>query len=91
MAAVALTATLASGGTLPFSDGFEGYPEGTTFMVETNGWDPAVLERFRADPVVCSFQGAIDQLATREQLERIAERIPEAWLAAANILTESNT
>ena len=29
-------------------------------MVETNGWDPEVLARFRADSVVASFPGAID-------------------------------
>lgn len=50
-------------------------------MVSTNRWDPAVLERFRADPLVGSFQGGIDQLATTEQLEQIAELIPEEWLA----------
>ncbi|NOS46759.1 LLM class flavin-dependent oxidoreductase, partial [Acinetobacter baumannii] len=33
-------------------------------MVETNGWDPAVLTAFRADPVVGSMLGAIDQIAT---------------------------
>jgi alkanesulfonate monooxygenase SsuD/methylene tetrahydromethanopterin reductase-like flavin-dependent oxidoreductase (luciferase family) len=50
-------------------------------LVRTNGWDPAVLERFRADPVVGAFQGGIDQLATPEQLAYIAELIPEEWLA----------
>ena len=29
-------------------------------LVRTNGWDPAVLERFRADPVVSGFLGGID-------------------------------
>lgn len=52
-------------------------------MVRTNDWDPAVLERFRADPLVASFQGAIDQNADTAQLEHIAELIPAAWLAAA--------
>jgi probable F420-dependent oxidoreductase len=50
-------------------------------LVRTNRWDPAVLERFRADPLVAGFQGGIDQLATPEQLEHIAELIPEDWLA----------
>ena len=30
-------------------------------LVQTNGWDPAVLARFRADPVVAGFRGAIDE------------------------------
>jgi len=52
-------------------------------MVETNRWDPAPLAAFRADPLVKNFQGAIDARATTEQLEQIAKRIPEKWLAAA--------
>jgi probable F420-dependent oxidoreductase len=52
-------------------------------MVRTNGWDPAVLRRFRESPVVSGFRGAIDQLATTEELERIGELIPETWLAPA--------
>lgn len=52
-------------------------------MVRTNDWDPAVLERFRADDVVRSVPGAIDQIATTEQLEHIATLLPEAWLAPA--------
>ena len=50
-------------------------------MVRTNGWDPAVLDRFRADEVVTSVAGAIDSVATTEQLEHIATLIPEGWLA----------
>jgi probable F420-dependent oxidoreductase len=50
-------------------------------MVSTNGWDPEVLVRFRADEVVGSVPGAIDQKATTEQLEHIAELLPEEWLA----------
>jgi probable F420-dependent oxidoreductase len=49
-------------------------------MVATNGWDPAVLERFRADPVVSTIPGAIDGVASTEQLEHIAELLPEEWL-----------
>ena len=52
-------------------------------MVKTNGWDPAVLERFRADEVVQSVPGAIDQIATTEQLEHIATLLPDEWLAPA--------
>jgi probable F420-dependent oxidoreductase len=52
-------------------------------LVATNGWDPAVLAAFRRDPVVGSVPGAIDQLATTEQLEHIAGLLPESWLAPA--------
>jgi probable F420-dependent oxidoreductase len=52
-------------------------------LVETNRWDPAVLERFRADDVVKSVPGAIDGKATTEQLEHIATLIPHEWLAPA--------
>ncbi len=52
-------------------------------MVRTNDWDPKVLERFRADPFVKGFQGAIDNLATTEELEHVATLIPEEWLAHA--------
>ena len=33
-------------------------------MVSTNGWDPAVLARFRADRLVAGFAGALDAKAT---------------------------
>jgi len=50
-------------------------------MVETNGWDPAVLAAFRADSVVGTIPGAIDQVATTDQLAHIATLLPEQWLA----------
>jgi probable F420-dependent oxidoreductase len=52
-------------------------------MVRTNGWDPKVLERFRADEMVCTFRGGIDVHATSAQLEHIASLIPDEWLAPA--------
>lgn len=52
-------------------------------MVRTNDWDPTVLERFRADPMVAEFPGSIDQIATTEQLEHIATLIPDHWLSPA--------
>ena len=52
-------------------------------MVRTNGWDPKVLERFRADEFVRSFRGALDNTATAEELARVARLIPEEWLAPA--------
>ena len=54
-------------------------------MVKTNRWDPAALARFRQAPLVKNFQGAIDQRATTEELEQIAELIPRDWLASAAI------
>jgi len=51
-------------------------------LVRTNGWDPAVLERFLADPVVSSVRG-LDVVGTTEQLEHVATLIPDEWLASA--------
>jgi probable F420-dependent oxidoreductase len=52
-------------------------------LVRTNDWDPAVLERFRADEVVAGIGGGIDSKATTAQLEHIAGLLPDHWLAAA--------
>jgi probable F420-dependent oxidoreductase len=52
-------------------------------LVRTNDWDPDVLARFRADPLVAGFAGALDDKATTEQLEHVATLIPDEWLAAA--------
>lgn len=52
-------------------------------MVRTNRWDPAVLERFRADPFVAGFRGALDGKATTAELEHVATLIPDEWLAPA--------
>ncbi len=59
-------------------------------MVETNRWDPAVLEAFRADPVVADFRGAIDSKATTSELEHIATLIPDEWLAPSATGSPSN-
>ncbi|MBY0398955.1 TIGR03857 family LLM class F420-dependent oxidoreductase [Myxococcota bacterium] len=52
-------------------------------LVRTNGWDPAVLARFRADPMIATFRGGIDVHATTAQLEHIAALIPADWLRHA--------
>jgi probable F420-dependent oxidoreductase len=52
-------------------------------LVRTNGWDPAVLARFRADPVLQKARGAIDATATPDELEHFATLLPDAWLAPA--------
>jgi probable F420-dependent oxidoreductase len=49
-------------------------------LVSTNGWDPAVLQRFRDDAVVQSVPGGIDHKASAEQIEHIATLIPDEWL-----------
>lgn len=50
-------------------------------LVRTNGWDSEVLIRFRADPVVSTMGGAIDAVATSDQLDHIAGLLPDEWLA----------
>ncbi len=54
-------------------------------LVRVNGWDPEVLARFRDDDVVASVPGAIDAIATPEQLEHIAALFPDEWMAAAAV------
>ena len=50
-------------------------------LVSTNNWDPAVLERFRADEVVTGFRGGIDVAGTPDVLAHVATLIPDEWLA----------
>jgi probable F420-dependent oxidoreductase len=52
-------------------------------LVATNGWDPLVLARFRSDPYVAQVRGAIDQIASSEELEHVATLIPDEWLKSA--------
>ena len=52
-------------------------------LVRVNGWDPAVLEAFRADEVVRGVGGALDAIATPEQLRHVATLLPDEWLAAS--------
>ena len=49
----------------------------------TNRWDPPPLAKLRADEVFTTFRGAIDQVATTDQLEHLAAQIPDEWLAPA--------
>lgn len=55
----------------------QGYGE---LLINTNGWDPLVLQRFRDDKVVQSIAGGIDSRATGDQIEHIATLIPDEWL-----------
>ena len=51
-------------------------------LVRVNRWDPAVLERFRADEVVATHRmTALDHTGTTEVLEHVATLIPDEWLA----------
>lgn len=55
-------------------------------LVRTNGWDPAVLQRFLSDPVVSSIPG-LDIAASADQLEHAASLLPDEWLANAAVGT----
>ena len=53
-------------------------------LVRANGWDPAVLQRFREDPLVQGYPGAFDAIGTVEDLTPRRRRCCRAeWLAAA--------
>ncbi len=52
-------------------------------LVTLNNWDQAVLEKFRNSEIVKSMFGAIDSVATLDQLRQIRDLIPESWLPAA--------
>lgn len=52
-------------------------------LAATNRWDTAELASFRDDALIRSFSGAIDAVATPEQLGRVAELLPDDWLAAS--------
>ncbi len=52
-------------------------------LVAANGWDLADYERFRADPLVQGYPGAFDAIGTTEELQHLAEVLPDEWLAAA--------
>jgi len=58
-------------------------PQYGELLFAINRWDPAGLARFRASDVVKSVPGAIDAIATPEQLRRIRELMPQEWLPAA--------
>jgi probable F420-dependent oxidoreductase len=57
----------------------QGYGE---LLVRTNSWDITTLERIMADPIMSSVPG-LDIYGTQEQLEHIADLIPDTWLAPA--------
>lgn len=62
-------------------------PNYAEMLVELNGWEPSILDAFRTHPLIGTIPGAIDSVATLEQLEEIEKLIPPEWLAAAAIGT----
>ena len=57
-----------------------GYGE---MLVAVNGWDDEVLDRFRADPIVCAMPGLIDSVASLEQIAAVEKLLPTSWRPAA--------
>ncbi len=57
-----------------------GYGE---LLLAINGWDPKTLQVFRKHANVRAIPGAIDAIATTEQLRAIRALIPAEWLPAA--------
>jgi probable F420-dependent oxidoreductase len=54
-------------------------------MVRVNEWDPAVLKRFREDPVVSQLAGWADAVATPPQVEHLAALLPDEWTELAAV------
>lgn len=54
-------------------------------FVKINGWDPAVLDRFREHPDIKGRLTAVDSVNDPVELARIAEAIPQEWLDASAI------
>jgi 5,10-methylenetetrahydromethanopterin reductase len=52
-------------------------------LVAANGWETRTLDAFRADPLVAGMGGAIDSVATLDELGQIEDLIPREWLPAA--------
>ena len=52
-------------------------------LVRTNGWDPAVLCRFRDDPVVREHRGAFDASGDPDVLHHLRTLLPDEWVAAS--------
>jgi probable F420-dependent oxidoreductase len=51
-------------------------------LVDTNGWDRAVLQSFLSDPVISTVAG-LDVVGTVDQLEHAATLLPDEWLSYA--------
>ncbi|MEI5676542.1 MULTISPECIES: TIGR03857 family LLM class F420-dependent oxidoreductase [unclassified Nocardioides] len=59
----------------------QGYGE---VLVRANGWDLAALQRFREDPLLQGYPGALDAIGTTDELTYLRDRVlPAEWLAAS--------
>lgn len=54
-------------------------------LVRLNGWDPADLERFRADERLAAHAGALDATDDLDLLRHARDVLPEAWLDCAAV------
>ena len=54
-------------------------------LVRLNDWDPAALERFRADERVSAHGGAFDATEDLDLLRHLREILPDEWLACAAV------
>jgi 5,10-methylenetetrahydromethanopterin reductase len=52
-------------------------------LFKINGWDLKNLAKFRSSEVVSAIPGAIDSIATPDQLRAIRDLMPQEWLPAA--------
>jgi probable F420-dependent oxidoreductase len=54
-------------------------------LVRANGWDPELLARYRAHPVLQALGGqAADKALTRPQLVELRRPLPEPWLVSTS-------
>lgn len=58
-------------------------PDLAQLLIDINGWDSTVLEKFRANETVACMRGGIDSTATLDQLREIEPLIPKEWFPAA--------
>lgn len=54
-------------------------------LVRVNGWDPAGLERFRADERLSAHPGALDATDDLDILRHARDVLPDDWLACAAV------
>ena len=54
-------------------------------LVRLNGWDPAELERFRADDRLTAHSGALDATDDLDLLRHARDVLPDEWLATAAV------
>jgi|TARA_B110000438_G_scaffold90609_1_gene90032 probable F420-dependent oxidoreductase len=59
------------------------FPHYGEALVRVNGWDMEILQAFRAHPDVANVGGAIDSVASLDQIAKIDKLIPQEWRPAA--------